>query len=589
MRQKNNMSEPRPRRSLKWSLISLIVTCWILPLALVGGLIGYYITNNLNSQIDNTVKDSVNNSVKMCLDKIDASIYSSRAATYDATIANAYEQYKNDGNDYQAYQQVSKFLNKQYPYDDKFDMTLLYFCDMPDNVFYVLNNNDDKSYSNVTDYKTSVQPKVVEFAKTLGTQIGFMCVDGKVYMVRNLVDSTEFRPYAVIVMQLNTAAVFENLTDVVWATKSTVWLNGTPVSLKGPEIDVKQQEIKFPYDGDAFVRYKNNQSLIYGARTMSSYTMSYAIDIDSTSLTKQFDGLRVFILFLGLLIIPLLAVVIFYFYKNVTRPISNMLKAYLKIENGSLGYKITENFSNLEFNYFKDAFNNMSGKLKEQFECIYREEVALRDARIIALQSQINPHFLNNTLEIINWQARMTNDMKVSNMIEALSTMLDAAMDRSRNSIVSLKEEMRYVDAYLYIVNVRMGRRLSISKEIDDGLMECTLPRLVMQPIIENEVEHGDSGRRKRLIVIRVYQDGENLVLEVESDGLMADEDAQKIKLLLSGEADLKNESYNHLGIRNVQQRLQMIYGDQGKISITTNEKGHTLSQIILPSSLSSQ
>ena len=109
----------------------------------------------------------------------------------------------------------------------------------------------------------------------------------------------------------------------------------------------------------------------------------------------------------------------------------------------------------------------MSGQLQSQFEHIYREELALRDARIMALQSQINPHFLNNTLEIINWEARMAGDVKVCGMLEALSTILTAAMDRDKRATVHLSQELMYVDAYLYIIKERLGKRLTVHKQID--------------------------------------------------------------------------------------------------------------------------
>ena len=112
-------------------------------------------------------------------------------------------------------------------------------------------------------------------------------------------------------------------------------------------------------------------------------------------------------------------------------------------------------------------FNTMSLKLKDQFEKIYVEEIALRDANIHALQSQINPHFLNNTLEIINWEARMDGNEQVSKMIEALSTMLGATLNREKRDQISLKEELEYVDAYLYIIECRFRDRFECTRTIE--------------------------------------------------------------------------------------------------------------------------
>ena len=117
----------------------------------------------------------------------------------------------------------------------------------------------------------------------------------------------------------------------------------------------------------------------------------------------------------------------------------------------------------------------MSERLKYQFDHIYEEEIALRDARIMALQSHINPHFMNNTLEIINWEARLGGNEKVSRMIEALATLMDAAMDRKKRTLVPLSEEMIYVNAYLYINSARFGKRLTVVKELDESIMQMCI------------------------------------------------------------------------------------------------------------------
>ena len=143
-----------------------------------------------------------------------------------------------------------------------------------------------------------------------------------------------------------------------------------------------------------------------------------------------------------LFLVPLLLILLRVFNRNVTKPIADMMEGADQIETGNLGYQIKEEPENLEFKYLMESFNQMSERLKYQFDHIYEEEIALRDARIMALQSHINPHFMNNTLEIINWEARLGGNEKVSRMIEALATLMDAAMDRKKRTFVPLSEEM---------------------------------------------------------------------------------------------------------------------------------------------------
>ena len=118
--------------------------------------------------------------------------------------------------------------------------------------------------------------------------------------------------------------------------------------------------------------------------------------------------------------------------RQITAPMGRMIDASREVEQGKIGMQIEgDPMPNAEFSYLSDSFNRMSSEVKYLFDYAYNEKLARKEAKIIALQSQINPHFLNNTLEMMNWQARMAGDVPVSKMIEALATLLDYSMDRS--------------------------------------------------------------------------------------------------------------------------------------------------------------
>ena len=577
----NRILKKKPGQfSLKWGLIGIILACWILPIALIGGVTGYYISNNINHQIANTITASANNSVKNAVNQVDSAISASRYASYNQTVRNAYNAYLQSGDDVALYGQVTDFLAKQYKYDDKFLITTLYFCDKPDNVYYTYNETYNATYFGVREYQENVHNLVQKLSKTLDTDVGFLNVQGRVYMVRNILGG-DYRPYAVLTMQLNTGTMFSGLRNVVWETDTTVWLNSTPVVLNGAQLDPKPLGADLTQSG---LTYRNirNRTYVYGMSQAQACRLSYMIRVDSAPLVKELSGFKNTLYGMMVLIVPLLALVIWFFTRNVSRPIDSLIVETKSIEDGNFGVQLREKFGSREFRYLADAFNSMSDKLRYQFDRIYSEELALRDARIMALQSQINPHFLNNTLEIINWEARLADDVKVSRMIEALSTMLDAATDRKGKPMVHLSEEMMYVDAYLYIISERLGKRLTIQKEVDSSLLDLYVPRLIMQPIIENAVEHGIQPQQKGEIRVRIYRENGNMVLEVENDGRMTAEDEQRIELLLSDGYDAANETSGNLGIRNVNQRLKILYGENSGLSIKMNSKGNSVARIVI-------
>lgn len=572
--------EGKRKFSLKWGLIAVVVACWILPIAAVTGVTGYYIANNINNQIANTITASVDNAVENAVNQLDSAVSASRYASYNEAVRNAYLAYGQTGDKVALYSDVTDFLNKQYKYDDKFLIAALYFCAEPDSIYYTYNEAYNATYFGVQEYRTYVHSLVREMSASLGTDIGFLNVQGRVYMVRNILGS-DYKPYAVLTMQLNTATMFSAIKNVVWGTDTTVLLNDTPVVLNGNRIVPQTLGITLPQNGFTY-RSIRGKHYAYGASRALACHFSYLIQVDTAPLVREISGFRAILFGMAVLIAPLLALVVWFFARNVSRPIGRLIAQANSIENGHFGVQIGAHFSSSEFQYLTDAFNSMSAKLQYQFDRIYREELALRDARIMALQSQINPHFLNNTLEIINWEARLVDDVKVSRMIEALSTMLDAAMDRKGRPMVHLSEEMMYVDAYLYIISERLGKRLTVTKAVDPALLDLYVPRLVMQPIIENAVEHGIQPQQKGEIQLRVFREGENLVLEVENDGVMTQEDEARIGKLLSDDYDASGENASSLGIRNVDQRLKILYGKSSGLSIKMNSKGHSVARIVI-------
>lgn len=283
-----------------------------------------------------------------------------------------------------------------------------------------------------------------------------------------------------------------------------------------------------------------------------------------------------------LFLVPMLAFYLWMARKYLSRPMEQMMQGASEIEKGNLGYQMDEDMGSLEFEYLQESFNKMSSRLKYQFDHIYEEELALRDAKIMALQSHINPHFMNNTLEIINWEARLSGNEKVSKMIEALSTLMDAAIDRKKMPEVHLSEEMIYVNAYLYITAERLGKRLEIQKELPEDIMHNFVPRLIMQPIIENAIEHGIVPRGGGCVCIRGHRNADYLYLDIINDGEFSPEDEARVKRLLAPDYDTSRESSGNMGIANVNQRLRILYGEKCGLTIKRLGEKQTISTLTI-------
>jgi two-component system sensor histidine kinase YesM len=289
-----------------------------------------------------------------------------------------------------------------------------------------------------------------------------------------------------------------------------------------------------------------------------------------------------------LVIIPVFIYMIYFVAHHITKPMGCMIHAAEVLEKGNIGMQIEGDcMPNTEFYVLQDSFNKMSSEIKYLFDYAYSEKLARKDAKIIALQSQINPHFLNNTLEMMNWQARMAGDVAVSKMIENLGTLLNYTLDRSNRKLIILSEELRCVDAYCYIISMRFGKRLRIEKEVDDELLQLKVPQLILQPLIENAVVHGVETVKSGIISIRVYKEGTNAILQIVNSGKnMTTEDLERVEQILNGTYEKKPEekaAHESLGIHNVNERIKLIYGEEYGLTIRPVGEGETASTITIP------
>jgi two-component system sensor histidine kinase YesM len=561
--------------SLKHGLIALIGVCWVLPVLLILTLSGYFIRNNLQSRIDDTIETSVTNAMNMTKNSIDSALAASRAASYDNVIQRAWTQYLEDADGVALYGSVTEYLSQQYSYDENFRGVMLYFVKNPSTIYYASNRSNMGKTEPIRNYRAYAHEMAREIAQDASTRVRFFEANGVLYMLRNIVDSA-FHPYAVIVMECDEEALFAPLDNIVWLTDASVDLNDIPRVIAGEGVAPES------------VAGKNakTETLYPIERTLrtSDYTLSLYARSDGMQITSELPSSMRFLVLVMLLALPLLAFVIWAFYRYVTEPLARLIDAARHVKRGERGYEILPLPESREFRSLAEHFNSMSAELKTQFDQCYEEQLALQDARVKALQSQISPHFLNNTLEIINWEARMANNEKACRMIEALSTMLDAAMARGGSSVVTISEELRYVDAYLYILSERYGERLRVDKRIDESLLEQMVPRLILQPIVENAMEHGIEKRANGALTLRIYAK-EHLYLEVENDGSMTQQDRENIARLLSwdGTSEEGENKLGRIGIRNVNRRLKILYGEAFGLSIAEIAPGCILARITLP------
>ena len=562
---------------LNWNMLRLLVVCWILPITLLIAGTLYVSASKNRNQMEKIIKNASIKSVENFKSRMEMGISASRNTSYMGTVKEAYLDYEESQNWQQLYNEVTLFLNQQYRYNNTIASTMLFFYDDPLRIYYTYSNVAGATYSSVKEFKKNAYKETLDSARGIKTGICFLNLDDHIYMVRNLVLS-DFTPYAVLVMEMNQEVLFESFKNIPWYVDGKNYLDTNLLNSTSAEWTQGINEAtKIDYVNGCYYDAKNAQ--VYLQVPIEKQVFRFIIRLDKAAISLEQDLVWYVFAFILIFTIPLIILLINFFFVNVTKPIRQLSQFSHDIEDGKFGIQIEENQKNMEFSYLVATFNSMSTKLETLFGKIYLEEIALRDANIQALQSQINPHFMNNTLEIINWEARMEGNENVSKMIEALSVMLEATMDRKKEHLVLLSEELSYVDAYLYIIGKRFGQLFHMEKAIDERLLEFKVPRLIIQPIIENAVEHGGDEKGNRDVYLNIYKEKEDVIIEVANNGVMTQEDLQKIQqLLIDGPEE--NEKSRNLGISNVNKRLKIIYGDESGLTIEQRAESMVLSRI---------
>ena len=574
------------RKSLRWSMVRRLVFGWFFPLFMLVFIIVFFVSVNNHKQIEQTIMTSLEKSVQIMRMQLKDCETASKNASYMPTIAEAYEDYLKDERQNIFGKKAENFLKQQYAWHDNCRTAELIMLDFPEEKYYVMNNSNGGTYRDIEFFYNTAEDQLCEVARTLDTGTTLVGVKGRVYMVRNLMTS-KFQPYAVLALELDQESLMESYAGMWGYEKSDLYWNGELLiaGQEGSERYLPEQIVNALKDKEELYVQGGRWESIHVYRRMNLYggTLVASVTIDKRITHAEMNALEYLFIILIVFMIPLVVQMMRFFYKKVTLPLRQLITAANAVREGELGTQIVNEEDNEEFWQVKDSFNHMSKQLKNQFDKIYLEEVALRDAKIMALQSQINPHFLNNTLEIINWEARLNGNYKVSGMIEALSTMLGATMNRKEEQFHSMAEEMAYADAYLYIIAQRFGAKFKCTKKMDERLMNVRVPRLIIQPIVENAVEHGMDITKQGRLDIRLFEREDGyLCIEVEDNGHLTKEDRDKIDRLLSPDAEVSKEKRVSLGIRNVDQRLKMIYGADCGLFIEGNDKEHTVSTILL-------
>ncbi|MGL4797948.1 MAG: sensor histidine kinase [Cellulosilyticaceae bacterium] len=343
-----------------------------------------------------------------------------------------------------------------------------------------------------------------------------------------------------------------------------------------------------PQPGVVYREESRSQAVVYNTFEHHNLSLGSAVYISLDILLADIRAMSRFIFILCMSVLPIFLVLANKLYKEIIQPIYILSGKMQQIENGEMGVEVKSERTD-EFGYVFGAFNGMSRQLKYLVNCVYKEQIALKNAELKVLRSQINPHFLYNTLEMINWKARMTGNDDLSEMIGALSGIMEVNIDRRSNHFLTIAAEMDYIKNYIFLIQKRFGDGVQFTLDIEEELMTCKIPKLIIQPIVENALKHGVEARGKGLVCIEIKEiDDQNICIWVKDNGKGIPEDKllyinKQLEALDKDELETEKGNSGHIGVINVQKRIKLLYGESYGIEMKSQYNEGTQVRMVIP------
>lgn len=294
-----------------------------------------------------------------------------------------------------------------------------------------------------------------------------------------------------------------------------------------------------------------NDKYMYSRFTLSYSDWTFIHLLPYSSIFEGLRSMKLLLITLYAAVCLLLLALGWKFSRSITKPLDMLTAKMAQVEKGDFEVEKMSKPANHDEIWLLDRkFEHMSKRLNHLINENYVKQMKLREAEYDMLKAKLNPHFLYNTLDSINWLSRMNGQTAISNMVKALGDLLRASMNSKE--LNTLGEEIAIIRNYIKIQQFRFEERLNCDINIDESLINCLLPSMILQPIVENCVKYGvDAQSGICIIEINAEQNDQELVITIKDYG--------------SGHNPSPESSYssNGFGIYSINERLKLMYGEQ--------------------------
>ncbi|OCT15074.1 two-component sensor histidine kinase [Paenibacillus pectinilyticus] len=298
--------------------------------------------------------------------------------------------------------------------------------------------------------------------------------------------------------------------------------------------------------------------MLLGIQEIASTDLHVALVVPYSDILNSSNKARNRLISIFLMIIPFMLPLSFFVAGSATKRIRNLILHTRKLKNGD--FEVAPLPVNAdEIGELTHNFNKMVLNISELMDETYSLGREVKNKELKALQAQINPHFLYNTLDLINIMAIESGAKEISTVVDELAVFYKLSLSNGKE-MVTLHNEIKHVEAYVHIQNMRFGNGIGFHVDIPSELYEIQVPKIILQPLIENAILHGilEKDSEEGSITVRAEVVDEDVYITVEDDGIGLTE--MQIKKVMEGHSSKRTGGF---GVRNIMERIQLTYGNR--------------------------
>lgn len=295
-------------------------------------------------------------------------------------------------------------------------------------------------------------------------------------------------------------------------------------------------------------------------------------EVFTASITKTMYSISIIMALVSLIFCIVVALG---FSRNLTRPINQLTNAMREVENGNLETRIDLQRED-EIGRLSGNFNQMTKELKDFMISQVKQQQELNESNIARMQAQLNPHFLYNTLDTMKWVAKANHVPEIATLSQSLAKILRISI--SEEQFIPLKEEMGLVKSYVEIQRIRFSEKFEYEASLPVELEDCIVPKLVIQPLVENAIIHGLAERDSGHINIEATRKKNQLLLTVADDGC-----GMEMEMMEQLNRRDRSKLTGHLGFYNVDSIIRLHYGQKYGLHVSAMDTGGTKVTVTMP------